>query len=388
MKQIDKLLTLRNVLIFGLLISIGVTMSEVLRDKQFNFYIFQLSTIDFWNGIMPYGDNWFRHGFDFFLYPPTFNVIFAPFAYLPWHVGEFAWNILNYTLLALSIYTFPRLDNPTKARVILYLLPIFAASQLSFQYNVSVAYMFIFAFTLLERGHGVWAVLIIMLSATTKVYGLAELALLIFYPRFWQNAAWAIVFGALFTLLPLIKIDFNQLGEYYRAWTTALSTHKATRSWQTFYDMRIFDWGALRYTMMPYIQVGVFALMSVMVLLRKRLWSSFEFRMGCLAGIMGWCVLFGNSSETHTYLISLCGYLLWYWSVAKRSLLLKTLYWAVLVVLVLVPVDLFCPASIMRYMFHTLDLNKWLFLVSWCTMLYYTFYPSKQKNRIVVTTQE
>lgn len=380
MQKLEKYLTLRNVLILGLLISFGVTLSEVLRDKQFNFYIFKLSTIDLWNGVIPYGEHWFRHGYDYYLYTPTFNVLFTPFAYLPWHLGEFAWNLMNYLLLITAIYTFPRLDERSKARTALYLLPIVAASQLSFQYNVSVAYMFVFAFSLLERNRGMWAVLIIMLSATTKIYGLAELALLIFYPRFWRNVSYALIFGALLLALPLIKINWSEQAAYYSAWTDALTTHKSTRNWQTIYDLNCIQWGGMRYTIMPYIQIGVFGILSLLVLASRRLWSRFEFRVGCLAGIMGWCVLFSNSSETHTYLIALSGYLLWYWALEQRTRLMKWLYWATLVVLVLVPVDLFCPPSVMRFLFHTLDANKWIFLATWLTMLYYAFRPRSTQS--------
>lgn len=371
----DKYLSLRNVLILGAIVALGVTLSEVLRDKQANFYIFQLATRDFWNGVMPYGENWFRHGFDYYLYTPTFNVLFAPFAYLPWHLGEFLWNFTNYTLFALSIYTFPRFDSRTKALILLYLLPILATAQLSFQYNVGVAAMFVFAFTLLETRRAwcsVAAVAIIMLSATTKIYGLAELALLIFYPRFWRNMLWAALFGVVLVALPLVKLSWGELVQYYDMWGQSLSVHKATRSWQTFYDIKLFSWGAIRYTLMPFIQVGVFVVLSVFVLIRRKLWGEFSFRVGALACIMGWCILFGNSSEGHTYLIALTGYLLWWWSlpVTARGGFLRTLYWGMLVVMVLMPVDLICPPGVTKFVFNTLDLNKWLFLVAWCTMVW------------------
>ena len=53
----------------------------------------------------------------------------------------------------------------------LHTLPILATTLLSFQYNVSVAYFFLFSFSLLERGKYLPAILIILLSGFTKIYG-------------------------------------------------------------------------------------------------------------------------------------------------------------------------------------------------------------------------
>lgn len=386
MDRFDKYITLRNVLIFGLIVSLGVTVSEVLRDKQANFYIFKLATLDFWNGVMPYGAQWFDHGYDYYLYTPTFNVLFAPFAYMPWHLGELTWNVLSFMLFGYSIYSFPTLDVRRKARTLLYLIPILGAAQLSFQYNVAVAAMFVLAFSLLERGRGVWAVLIIMLSATTKIYGLAELALLIFYPRFWRNALFAVVFGAMFVALPLVKLSWSELVSYYGAWGDALSTHKASRSWQTVYDMQVWPWGTMRYTLMPFIQVGVFGVMSIFVLLRRKLWETFGFRVGCLAAIMGWCILFGNSSEGHTYLIALTGFLLWYHSASQNavqhSVFVRILYFAMLVVMVLMPVDLICPPFVTHFVFNVLDLNKYLFLIAWITMVWHVMHGERSVGKV------
>lgn len=383
--KLEKLLTFRNILILGALVSIGVTLSEVLRDKQANFYIFQLATQDFWNSTMPYGENWMRHGFDYFLYTPVFNVLFAPFAYLPWHTGEFIWNLFNYSMLTLSIYSFPNISTRNKARTLLYLIPIIATSQLSFQYNIAVAYLFIFAFSLLERGKAHWAILLIMLSATTKLYGIVELSILLFYPRFWRNMLLALIFGVGFIALPLIKLNITELGQYYTAWGTAIGSHETDRTFQTFYDLNIFTWGAARQTMMTIIQIGTFAAVAALVFFRRERWANFNFRVGILAALMGWCILFGTSSEGHTYVIALAGYLLWYWSMPTRGAVVQTLYWATLVVIVLVPLDVICPMKVALYIANTLDLNKWIFLITWCTMLWHTLGSCTTKNQITQT---
>ena len=60
---------------------------------------------------------------------------------------------------------------------------------------------------------------------------------------------------------------------------------------------------------------------------------------------MGWVILFSLSTERRTYVIALAGYLMWYWVQARKGWLDRTLFWANLVLLVLVPVDLDLPVA-------------------------------------------
>ena len=108
--------TFKNVFILGFLITLGITFSEVLRGVDRNFQIFSLATKDFWAGDMPYGEYWFRHGLDFYLYTPTFNVLFAPFAFLPSWIGPFVWNCFNFIMFAWAITLLPYINDNFKQR--------------------------------------------------------------------------------------------------------------------------------------------------------------------------------------------------------------------------------------------------------------------------------
>lgn len=358
-------------LILGLLVTLGLTFSEVLRGAHKNFMIFQWSTLDFWNGANPYAPEWFSHGLDFFLYPPAFNIFFTPFAYLPSWLGPFVWNVFNFSLYALAIYTLPRITVEHKAKILLYSLPILATTLLSFQYNVAIAYIYLFSFTLLEKGKGKWAVLLIMISALTKVYGIFELAILLFYPKFWKNIGWAAIWGIIIFCLPALRLGGNLL-PYYGDWIHALGAHEDSRIFETFFDIRLlFPNG--HPTLTPLIQMGSMAVIAVIVFCRRQLWHDFGFRAGTLAIIMGWIMLFGNATEKHTYVIAIVGYLFWYWTLQRHTVFDKVLYWTNLVVLVLMPVDIICPPVVMRFFFDTLDFNQWLFLVTWLTIIIKTY---------------
>lgn len=94
-----------------------------------------------------------------------------------------------------------------------------------------------------------------------------------------------------------------------------------------------------------------------------------------LSGIlMGWVVLFSDSSEKHTYIIALAGFMLWYWSRPVRTRTDKALFWGNFVLLGLVPIDLICPVPVMRFITQTLWLHVWFFCFTWSRMVWLTFF--------------
>lgn len=379
--KIDRLVTLKNVILLGIIVCLATTLYDVMTGKQWNFLIFQLSTIDFWNGVMPYGEQWFSHGLDYYLYSPIFNILFTPFAYAPDPIGLFLWNLFNFALLGYAICSVPKIDLKQKAYTILFLIPILIPAQMSCQYNLAVGAMFILGFTLMEKNRPALAILLIMISGMTKIYGIAELAILLFYPRFWRNVVYALLFAVILAALPLIKLSFAQYGHYISGWLGSFAAHKASRPWETIYDISIIPWADMRYVLMSYIQVGVFAVGGLLILWRRRLWSHFNFRLGVVASIMGWCILFGNSSETHTYLISVLGFLIYHHSTCPHSTLDRWVYWVVFVVIALMPIDLIFPAIALDFAYHTLHLNKFLMLFVWIYILTYTL-SIKSYNKI------
>ena len=97
----------RNVFILGMLVAITATALETFRGRCTNYYDYRDSTVDFFNGICVYTLDWVQAHRIYFLYTPNFNFLFAPVAYSPWWLGPFIWNLANYTLFFLSIWTLP-----------------------------------------------------------------------------------------------------------------------------------------------------------------------------------------------------------------------------------------------------------------------------------------
>lgn len=376
----------RNLYIIGFLIAFAVTFLEFTRGRHLNFLVFADSTLDFWHGVSPYTAEWVRQHVRFFLYSPAFSVLFTPFAVLPAWLGPFAWNLFNYTLFFAAVFTLPdRFSHRQKCRIFLFTLPILAQSLLSFQYNVPVAYLFLFAYSLLERGKGFWAVLLVMVSGFTKIYGIFELALLVCYPRFRRNTGYVLLIGGVLFALPLVRLAPSELLPYYGEWFGALGTHQAAKTYDSlFYARPLAEW------MLPNfrtLQIGSLAILAAAFLASFRKWSSAAFRAQALGILMGWVVLFSDSAEKHTYVIALAGFALWYWGRPARTRTDKTLLWANFLLLGIVPIDILCPVPVMQVVTKVLWLHVWVFCFTWCRMAWTTFLCPLAENTGEITAE-
>lgn len=363
----------RNCLyLLGLVLAFVITLLEYSRGRHLNYLVFAESTLDFWRGVNPYLPEWVAAHGRFFLYTPVFSVLYTPFAVLPAWLGPFAWNLFNYTLFFAAVFSLPdRFTRDQKCGIFLFTLPILCQSLLSFQYNVTVACLFLFAWSLLERGRAFWAVLLIMISGFTKIYGIFELALLVCYPRFWRNAGYVVLVGAGLFLLPLLHLAPGELLPCYGEWLKALSTHQAAQTYDSlFYARPLAGWMLANFRL---LQIGSLALVAALFLASWRKWPTAAFRAQALGILMGWVVLLSDSAEKHTYLIALTGFALWYWSRPVRTRTDKILFWTNFALLGLVPIDIVCPVPVMRFITRTLWLHVWVFCFTWLRMCFLTF---------------
>jgi len=357
----------RSVFLLGLLVAIVATALETLRLRYMNYLVYTDSTLDFWNGINPYTQTFVDAHGRYFLYTPVFSVLYTPIALLPRWLGPFVWNLMNYTLFAASVFTLPKQYEPYKTRIFLYLLLILEQSIFPFQFNIVVAYCFLFAFTLLEKNRGFWAVLLIMVSATTKVYGIVELLLLFCYQKPFRRLLLAAVTGVLLLALPALKTGLSGLVPCYEQWWAMLSQHQSS----AYYVSLLYAY-PLRYVLDYYrlVQVVTVGFVVAVFFWQYRRWGEFRFRATTLGVLMGWIIVFGDSSETHTYLIALAGYMLWYWLQDSHDLFDKILFWGMTVFFGIVPVDVFTPPAVHHFLNGTLFIDVYLYMLAWGKMVW------------------
>ena len=359
----------------GLAVVLTATTIETLRGRATNFYDYYDATNMFWAGINPYTLEFVEAHSIYFLYTPVFTTIYAPIFLLPHWIGPYVWNILNYCLLSLAIKTLPPPLAPYRLKIFLFLLLLILQSTFCFQYNMVVCYIFLFAFILLERGKPFWAVLLIMISATTKIYGAIELALLLCYPKFWRNLGYAFFWGAVLLLLPLVNTAFDNVFLLYKDMFDIINVHRDAVD----YPGLLFAPG-LKTWLLPnlrIVQLGVLAVISVLFFWRHDRWSDFRFRVEALAVMMGYIILFSDSPETHTYMISIVGYLMAFWLQPQRTRFDWVLFWLIFVNFCIFPVDVICPTAVYKF-FH---LNFWFDIycmtLVWIRLVWWAVKPGR-----------
>jgi hypothetical protein len=376
--------TKKKVFLIGLFFALLITFMEATRSSYNNFQIFSWGSLDFWAGINPYSDwshlSLLGKPLDVFLYGPLFSILFTPFALLPGWLGVFCWNIFTYTMFYFSVFTLPDQFSYLKKKFIFFFTVLLLFSTLlSVQFNPVVAALFLFSFTQLEKKRGFWAVLLIFLSGFTKVYGIFQIAMLLFYPKFWKNALYAVLIGIVFLLLPLIHIPVNELVAYYQSWIESVLNHSEALRFYSIYRPVCLFYNSIE-PFMGLISLGVLLVILIFTLLKLKLFKeSFLHRAQFLGILMGWAILFGVSSERHTYVIAMVGYAIWYLC-SRPARFDKVLLWTNFVLLGIMPIDLLCPWIISNFVLAKLNLGVIVFAITWGTMVYKTYtspYPSQ-----------
>jgi len=369
-KFIDFFTIPRTIYWLGFVIAVAASAIELFRGGAENYCVFRDATLQFWQGINPYTQDFVTAHNRFFIYSPVFCVLFSPFAFMPFYIGGFAWNLLGYTAFYFAVKNLPGVLSEKVPYILLYLLLTVAQTLFCFQYNLLVAVIFLWAFVLLERDQAFWAVLLIMLSATTKIYGVVELALLLCYPRFWRNIGYVLLTGLFFLLLPALKGGMDGLLAGYQNWFAQLADHQST---STFYSILFVP--GIRCFALPYMrifQAAVLLVLAVLFFFNRARWSDYAFRVGALGGLMGYIVLFSEAAEYTTYTIAMTGYALWYFLENDRSLFDKVLFWALFVLWCVMPIDLFCPSKLCNYVHSTLWIGVLAYTVAWVRLIWST----------------
>lgn len=219
----------------------------------------------------------------------------------------------------------------------------------------------------MEKDKPFWAICLILICGFTKIYGFVELALLIFYPRFWRNMGYVVILSIFFLLLPLVKIPALGLMDYYQQWIQFAAAHSVGRPWETFFYIKLLF--PHLPTSIYYYQLTALFILALFTLLNYRSFKEFNFRIEVLGLMMGWIIFFSNMAETHTYVVALLGLMLWYQTIPfnpiARGLMLLNL-----IILVIVPVDLLCPRAILQLV-DRWNINLWLFFVTFIFMVYH-----------------
>ena len=359
----------------GLLVVLAATTIETLRGRATNFYDYYDATNMFWAGINPYTLEYVEAHSIWFLYTPVFTTIYVPIFLLPEWLGPYVWNVFNYVMLCMGIRLLPKPLAPFRTRIFLFMLLLILQSAFCFQYNMVVCYIFLFAFILMERGKPLWATLLIMISATTKYYGAIELGLLMCYPKFWRNIGYALMWGVVLLLLPMINTAFDNVFALYRSMWDSYESHRSAVDYSGLFFAR-----GLKPWLLPnlrVVQMGVLLVISALFFWRYKRWHDFRFRVETLAVMMGYIILFSDSPETHTYMITLTGYQMAFWLQPERTKFDWVLYWLLFVNFCILPVDAICPTPVYRFFHDNFWLDVYCMTIAWLRVIWWGVKPNR-----------
>lgn len=327
-------------------ITIGLSVYNYLlptyvRDGEFhshynNYLIFKGSFFHLLNHQDLYGFFPAEY-FDLYKYSPTFALFMAPLAFLPNVVGLIFWNLINAFVLLFAFWTLPFKNNKLKIWTIGFVLLALITSMQNSQSNALITGLMILGFNLAEKQKMLPAILFICFTFFIKIFGIAGLAIFIFYPNKWKSVLYILLSFLVLTILPIIVVPFQQLFEIYISWLDMLQDdHSLSFGYSVAGIMS--SWFGLIEVKNWVLIIGIIGFFIPLI---KVKWYKYPiFRLWVFAYILIWIVIFNHKAESPTFIIAVSGVAIWYFSQQKKTINLILLI-LTFIFTVLSPTDLF-----------------------------------------------
>ncbi|HMC56165.1 MAG TPA: glycosyltransferase family 87 protein [Gemmatimonadaceae bacterium] len=290
-----------------------VTSLQAGAHRNNNFLIFLTA----WDNLRAGRDMYAASGrhFDIFAYSPTFALLFAPFAALPFTIGVLLWNGVNAAALYWALGRVLTSRGALVARAIVFLDTVGAMQNV--QSNALLAGLMIIAFAELERRHESRAAWAIGLGAAIKIFPLAAAIPGVFTPyRIPRLAIAGLLVAAILVAAPLLVTSPAALSMQYHQWAAHSSLQSATlRGYSVMEHLHL--WLGVDWPNKPIQVIGVVILLAPLSQIPH--WGSERFRRLFLASVLMFCVLFNHKSESPSFVIALAGVGIWFALSARRG---------------------------------------------------------------------
>lgn len=264
--------------------------------------------------------------FDYFMYSPTFALLFAPIAALPFGVGVLVWNALNGGALYWGLGRVLSAKQAFIARSVVLLDAV--GSMQNVQSNALIAGLIILAFAELERRREGRAVAAICVATLIKIFPIIAGAFALFRPwRLPRFLLWTIAIGALLLAAPLMVVSPTVLWQEWASW---LARNRAVAEMRNYSVMeQVHIWLHVDWPNWPIQLSGV--VVALAPLARFPHWNSPRFRLLFLASVLMFCVLFNHKAESPSFVIALAGVAIWFATTERTRFA-----WGVLAIVILV----------------------------------------------------
>jgi len=306
------------------------------RDRRpaGNFEIFRTASRHLFTGQDLYAAYPTEHT-DRFKYSPTFALLFAPLAWLPWPLALFLWSAINAFALFFAV---ERLLPPAQALVVqaALLLEVLRAMQ-NAQSNALVAALIILTFVALERGRSWRAAFAVGIGACVKIFPLAALTFAIPRRRALRTGIAAAGAGLALVATPLFVAAPSQLLAQYRSWR-GVEALDAQQRWFSVMEL-LHRWLGVNWPNWP-VQLAAVLLLLLPLALRHTRWGDARFRLLYLCSVLMFVVLFNHQAERASYVIAFTGAAIWFASEVRtwwRTLLFAIAFVTIPLMSTLVP---------------------------------------------------
>ena len=250
---------------------------------------------------------------DFFKYSPTFALLFAPFALVPFTVGVLLWNAANAGALYWGLGRVLEPREALAARAIVLLDTI--GSMQNVQSNALSAGLMIAAFADLQQRREVRAALAVALGTLIKIFPIVAGVFAVFRPyRLPRFALLCLAIGILFVAAPLLVLTPASLLAQYRSWSAISSTDALMRGYSVMEQLHL--WLGTDWPNWPIQLAGTAVLLAPLVKISH--WGIGRFRLLFLASTLMFCVLFNHKAESPSFVVAVAGVAIWF-VVARRD---------------------------------------------------------------------
>ena len=271
-----------------------------------NFEIFRAASRHLVSGQDLYAEYPVEHT-DRFKYSPTFALLFAPLAWIPWPIALFLWSALNALLLFVAV---ERVLPPRRALLAmgLLLLEVLRGMQ-NAQSNALVAALIVLAFAWMERRRQWATAFAVGLGACVKIFPLAALTFAIPRRRVLPTGLAAVAVGVALLALPLTLLSPAALTAQYASWSVVEASDAQQRWFSAMELLHRITGVAL--PNWPLQLIATVALLAPLAIRRER-WDEARFRLLYLCSVLLYVVLFNHQAERASYLIAFTGATIWF----------------------------------------------------------------------------
>ena len=300
------------VLLLFLAAAVAATIQRGVYGFPNDYAIFRAS---FWN-LLAHRDLYvlqLDQARDYFKYSPSFALLFAPFALLPFIGGLLLWNALNATAIWYALKLLLHNETSLAAQLLVF-LPTLRNMQSS-QSNALVAALIVFAFLSYEcgwlwRGAGYLAA-----GTAIKIFPLAGLTFALPRRDRWRALAIGASCILFLVALPLLVSPPAELATQYRSWAALEKTEAGLVGSSAMVLLR--DVG-LAWPAWP-LQVLASAILLGALAYRVRDWNDRSVRLQFLALVLVFCVVFNHRAERQSSVIAVTGMVIWLLSRPRRK---------------------------------------------------------------------